>query len=146
MPTAGRLAGAVIFALFGWYIGGIAGPFFPEANPPDYLIPMCAFFGLIIGWTVCGSRAGNGYRLAVSNGLTSAGAFSFCVLGALAFNGMISNALRNRYDGPMDAIAGMFELMLEQGRNFFDIPFLATVIVGGIVCALIAEFFGKRFS
>jgi hypothetical protein len=146
MPTAGRLAGAVIFALFGWYLGGIMSPFFPNERPPDYIIQLCALVGLFIGWKVCGSRAGQGYRLAVSNGLTSTGAFAFVVLGALAFNEMLNNAMRNRYDGPMDAIVGMFGLMLEQGQRFLDIPFLTTVVVGGIICAFIAEFFGKRFT
>lgn len=146
MPTAGRLAGAVVFFLFGWYIGGIAGPFFPEERPPGYLVPLCAFVGLVVGWRVCGSRAGKGAAGAVSNGLTTTAAFSFCVLGALSFGAMMQNALRNRYDGPMDAIVGMFELMLEQGLAFLDIPFLATIIGGGIICAMIAEFFGKRFS
>lgn len=146
MPTAGRLAGAVIFALFGWYLSGIAAPFFPEARAPSFFLPLCAGIGLFIGWVVCGSRAGFGYRSALSNGLTSTGAFAFCVLGALSFNAMINNALRNRYDGPMDAAVGMFEQMLEVGLQFFDIPFLTTLVVGGIVCALITEYFGKNFS
>lgn len=146
MPTAGRLAGAIVFALFGWYLGGIMGPFFPEDRPPRYLLPMCSAFGLFIGWTVCGSRAGKGYRQAVSNGLTTMGAFVFLVLGALGFNAMLNNALRNRYDGPMDAVVGMFELILEQALFFVDIPFLATLVVGGIVCAMIVEYFGKNYS
>ncbi len=146
MLTGGRLAGGVVFALLGWYIAGIAGPFFPEERPPSYLIPLCTFIGLLVGWSVCGPRTGKGYSNAVSNGLTTIAAFSFCVLGALSFLAMMRSALRNRYDGPMDAIVGMFELMLEQGLAFLDIPFLATMIIGGIVCAVIAEFFGRRFS
>ncbi|WP_341365962.1 TrgA family protein [Yoonia sp. BS5-3] len=146
MPTAGRLAGAVIFALFGWYIAGISTPFFPEERPPQYIIPMCFFVGIFVGWKVCGPRTGQGYYNAISNGLTTTAAFSFCVLGIIAFNAMIVSALRNRYDGPMEAIVGMFELMLEQGFAFFDIPFLTTLIGGGILCAMIAEFFGKNYS
>lgn len=146
MFTAGRLAGAVIFALFGWYLAGIAAPFFPEGRPPAELIPMCTGVGLFIGWTVCGPRAGKGYNNAVSNGLTTMSAFCFCVLGLLAFNEMMRNALRNRYDGPMEALTSIFELMLIQGAAFFDIPFLTTIIVGGIICAMVTEFFGKRFS
>lgn len=145
MPTAGRLAGAVVFFLFGWYIAGIAGPYFPEERPPGYLIPLCAFIGLFVGWTVCGPRTGKGTSSAISNGLTTTAAFSFCVLAALAFGAMMQNAMRNRYDGPMDAIVGMFELMLEQGLEFLDVPFVVTMLAGGIICAMIAEFFGKRF-
>lgn len=145
MPTAGRLAGAVIFALFGWYLGGVLGPFFPEERPPGYLVPLCAAIGLFLGWTVCGGRAGFGYRNAVSNGLTTAAAFSFCVIGSLSFGAMIRNALRNRYDGPMDAIVGVFDLMLEMSQDFFDVSLIITVLVGSIFCAVIVEYFGKRY-
>ncbi len=146
MPTAGRLAGAIVFALFGWYIGGLMGAFFEEERPPQFLIPMCVVFGLFLGWKLCGSRAGKGYRQAVSNGLTTTGAFAFCVVAALGGNQMITNALRNRYDGPMDAFVDTFELIIEQASIFVDIPFLTTLVIGGIICALIAEYFGKNFS
>lgn len=146
MLTGGRLAGGVVFALLGWYIAGIAGPFFQEGRPPSYLIPLCTFLGLFMGWTVCGPRTGKGYVNAVSNGLTTIVAFSFCVVASLAFMTMMQNAMRHRYGGPMEAVVAWFDLILEQGLEFFDIPFIGTIIVGGIICAMIAEFIGNRFS
>jgi hypothetical protein len=45
----------------------------------------------------------------------------------------------------MDAIVGMFDLMLEMSQDFFDIPLIITVLVGSIFCAVIVEYFGKRY-
>ncbi|MCK0094588.1 TrgA family protein [Yoonia sp. F2084L] len=145
MPTAGRLAGAVIFALFGWYLGGISVELFPEANAPDFWLPANAFIGLIIGWKICGSRAGNGYNAAMGVGLTCAFALGFCALFVVAFNQMISNAMRLRYDGPMDAIVGIFSLMLEFAVYFYDFTLIATLLVGSVICAWFTEFFGQRY-
>lgn len=145
MPTAGRLAGAVVFALFGWYLGGISVEFFPNANAPDLLLPASAFIGLIIGWKICGSRAGRGYNAAVGVGLTCAFAIGFCLLFVVAFNQMISNAMRLQYGGPMDAIVGIFSLMIEFAQYFYDFTLIATLLIGSVVCALFTEFFGKRY-
>lgn len=145
MPTAGRLAGAVVFALFGWYMAGITIPFFPESNAPDYWLPAAAFVSLIIGWRICGRAAGQGFNSAVASGITCAGTMAFILIFVLAFNQMISNAMRLRYDGPMDAVANVFALMMEFGEYFYDWGLIATLFIGGVVCALITEYFGKRF-
>jgi hypothetical protein len=145
MPTAGRLAGAVIFGLFGWYLAGITIPYFPEANSPDFWLPAGAVISLIVGWRIVGSRAGRGYNPAMGIGLTAGFAIGFCMLFLVAFNQMISNALRLRYDGPMDAVVGIFELMLEFGLYFADVQIVVTLLLGGLICAWGVEYFGKRY-
>lgn len=145
MPTAGRLAGAVIFGLFGWYLGGISVPFFPEANAPSYWLPASAVISLFIGWKICGSRAGRGYNEAIGVGLTSAFAIGFCLLFLVSFNQMISNAMRLRYSGPMEAVMDTFNQMLEFSLYFYDVTLIATLFIGGVVCAWFTEFFGQRF-
>lgn len=145
MPTAGRLAGAVIFGLFGWYLAGITIPFFPESNAPTFWLPAGAFISLVIGWQIVGKRSGQGYNPAMGTGLTAGFAIGFCMLFLVGFNQMISNALRLRYDGPMDAVVGVFELMLEFGALFYDFQLIVTLFVGGVVCAWGTEFFGKRY-
>ena len=58
---------------------------------------------------------------------------------------MISNALRLRYDGPMDAVVGIFELMLEFGLYFADVQIVVTLLLGGLICAWGVEYFGRRY-
>jgi hypothetical protein len=145
MPTAGRLAGAIIFGLFGWYIAGVGVRFFPNEIAPDFWIPTAAVISLLIGWRVCGARAGRGYNPAIGIGLTASAAMAFCLVFALAFMQMIDNAMRLRYNGPMDAVVNIFIEMLEYGQYFADIQLIGTLFVGGVVCAWITEFFGQRF-
>lgn len=145
MPTAGRLAGAILFALYGWYIGGIAGPFFPEGNPPDFLIPLCAGIGLLVGWMICGSRAGKGYNPAVGIGLTAAFAFTFWVIFLISFEEMFQNAFRRSYGGPMEAAVDIFNIMIEKGQDLTDVGLIASVVIGGVICAWITEYFAQRY-
>lgn len=145
MPTAGRLAGAVVFGLFGWYLAGISIPFFPESNAPRFWLPVCSLIGVFLGWRVCGSRAGHGYNPAIGIGLTCGFAFAFCALFAVSFNQMISNAMRMRYGGPMEAVVDIFTQMLEFSEYFYDFTLIATILIGGVICAWITEYFGQRY-
>ncbi len=146
MPTAGRLAGAIIFALFGWYMAGITIPFFPNEISPDYWLPAASFISLLIGWRICGIHAGLGYVPAIGSGLTAGVAMAFCLIFLLAGNKMIDNAMRLRYDGVMDAVVNVFSEMLEFGAYFYDGVLIATLLIGAVVCAWITEYFGKNFS
>lgn len=145
MPTAGRLAGALAFLIYGWYVGGLLGPFFPEGKPPGFLIPLCIFIGIICGWKVVGSRAKRGYQAAIGNGLTGAFAFSFWVIFIVSFNQMIQKALRRLYDGPMEGIVDIFALMVDLSRMLLDVNLIVTIFVGGIIGGLITEYFAKRY-
>jgi len=145
MLTAGRLAGAVIFGLFGWYLAGLTVPFFPESNAPDYWLPASAAIGLFLGWRLCGAQAGRGYNPAIGTGLTTAFAFAFSLIFILAFSQMMNNAMRLRYDGPMEAVVDVFNLMLEFSPRFYDPTLIITLFAGGVVCAWMVEYFGQRY-
>jgi hypothetical protein len=54
--------------------------------------------------------------------------------------------MRLRYNGPMDAVVNIFVEMLEYGTYFYDLQLIATLLIGGVVCAWVTEFFGQRFS
>ena len=145
MPTAGRLAGSVVFALFGWYLGGISIAFFPNEAAPTYWLPAASLISLFIGWKVCGARAGRGYNPAIAIGITSSFAIGFCLLFIVAFNQMVTNSLRLRYNGVMEALVDVLKLTLEYSEYFYDTNLLITLFAGGVVCAWITEFFGQRF-
>ena len=145
MPTAGRLAGAVFFALFGWYIAGISVPYFPESNAPGYLIPVCALLGIFFGWKVCGANAGKGYNAAVGQGLTMAFLFSFSILFIMGFVQMIKQAMRMVYHGPVDAFMASFLETFEVALLFYDFKMIASVLIGAVLCACATEYFASRY-
>jgi hypothetical protein len=52
---------------------------------------------------------------------------------------MIMLSIKQRYDGPMDAVLGVFELMLEYGSALPTQAILGTLVIGGMVAGLLAE-------
>ncbi len=144
MPTAGRLAGAILFGLFGWYMATLCVRFFPQEVAPDFFLPSFVAIGLIVGWRICGKRAGHGYNPAIGIGLTTSFAMGFWVLFVLGFAQMLENAFDMKYRGPMDSVVGVFAEMVNYGTMMFDIPLIVTLFAGGVICAWITEVFGQR--
>ena len=144
MLTAGRLAGAIVYGLFAWYIATICVPFFPESRPPEFWFPVACAVGVVVGWKLVGKRAGRGMSPATGIGLTAGPVVAFCMVFALAFEEMIQNSMRLRYDGPTEATFDTFALMAEWGLEFADPNIVITVIIGGVVCAWFTEIVGQR--
>ncbi|KJZ20073.1 TrgA family protein [Loktanella sp. S4079] len=145
MPTAGRLAGAVFFALYGWYIAGISIKYFPEQNAPGYLIPVLVALGLFFGWRMCGSNGGRGYNPATGMGLTVAAVLAFWILYIMGFMRMMKDAMRNQFSGPMEAIVASFTETGEVALQFANAEMIGSVLIGGVLCAWATEFFAKRY-
>lgn len=145
MPTAGRLAGAILFALFAWYMAMACVPFFPQEAAPDFFLPTFVAIGLILGWRICGARAGRGFNPAVGMGLTTSFAMGFWILFVMGFVKMLENAFDMKYRGPMDSVIGVFNEMAGYGMMFFDVNLIVTLFAGGVVMSWITEVFGRRF-
>ncbi len=59
---------------------------------------------------------------------------------------MVLQSMNMRYDGPMEAVIGVFELIIEQGRFLGAPKLIATLIVGGIFGGLATEWASKRWT
>jgi hypothetical protein len=57
---------------------------------------------------------------------------------------MIRRAYLQQYDDPFEAIVGIFEIILIDGRARRGEP-LAVLVVGGLVGGVLAEFAGRRW-
>ena len=145
MPTGGKLAGAILFGLFGWYLAGVMGPLFPESKPPDYLIPLGAALGVVLGWRMCGKRAGRGYQNVPAIGLTFAAAQVFWTCFIIGVVEMLDNAMRGRFDGPTEAALSVFNELVGVAVYFADVNFLTTLVIGALIAALVTEYAGQRF-
>lgn len=146
MPTAGRLAGAVAFLLLGLYLAYIATPNFEEGKVPGWWLPLAAAAGVWTGWVVVGPRTGRGFSSGISNGLTGVVALVFWIMFLFSFFEMIKKSMRNSYDGPMDAVVNVFELLAKNALQLFDVNLLISILVGGILAGLFAEYFGKKYT
>ena len=145
MPTAGRLAGAVFYGLLAGLLAYLLVPFFEESRVPRLWYPLCGVVGILVGWIFVGPRTGQGTGPAIGTGLTGSVAVAFWVLFFLSAYDMIKLSMRGRYDGPMDAVTGVFAIMADHALQFYAPMIVAVWIGGGIIAGLLTDAFGKRY-
>ena len=145
MPTASKLAGAVVFAIIGFVAVMLYLPHLPQELPPGRLREAVAGLGVIVGWRVMGRLTGRGYTEAIGSGIRTSVTLVFWALLVFSIHLMIKRSYRMMYDGPMEAVIGVFSLMLEYGRVLWAADVLAWLLIGGAVGGVVVEWAGKRW-
>lgn len=145
MPTAARLFASLVLAVLAFVVSGQVIPLLPEGTSIGYFTQFNCVIGFIVGWVVIGSRAGQGLAPAITFGLTGMLAM---ILWALLFYGgleMFERAMDRRYRGPFEAVGAVFELAIDYGSVLMAVNVIVTLVVGGILAGLAAEFASKRY-
>ncbi len=145
MPTAAKLTAGLFWGALAWYVSKLMGPLFPEGTDLGWFAEFNAAIGLLCGWIVAGSRARTSWSGAVSYGITATVALVFWCLFLHSFNEMIGYSLRKLYDGPVEALIGVFALMVDHGKMLLNPQVAATLIGGGILGGFVTEWVGRRF-
>ena len=148
MPTAAHLVAALVLGAVGWFASELLKPVIEAAvgrTEFGSLSLINTAIGAVCGWIVVGRRAGRGYSAAIGNGLTGGAALVFWGLAVQAVSEMVRLALRRRYGDPMEAIGAVFELIVDYGRYLLDPQVLITLVAGGILSGLAAEFAAGRW-
>ncbi len=146
MPTAARLIAAIVFAALGYLLSEMVKPLFPPGSDLGRLSELNAGVGLLVGWVVAGSRAGDGWRAAVGHGLTGAAAFVFWAMLLHASIEMIRRSMRSQYDGPISAVVGIFELIIGYGQVIATAGVIGVLVLGGVAAGLVAEYAARRWD
>ncbi|MBT3140357.1 tellurium resistance protein [Phaeobacter gallaeciensis] len=139
MPTAARLVAAVCLALIAFLVSGMVIPLMPEGMDFGYFTWVNVVLGVLCGWIVMGKRAGHGLTGAINNGLTGGAALIFWGLFVQGTYEMVRRAMKNRYDGPFEALLSIFEIGFEYGTTIFVPNIIATVLVGSVLAGLATE-------
>ena len=148
MPTAGRLVAAILFAPLFWYASVLALPYYPlaEEPAPKAFALVNAGLALVLGWSVAGSRAGKGtWAGAVSYGLTAGIAIAISALFLHSFIQMVQLSLRKVYDGPADAVIGVFRLMFDNAAVLAKADVGIVLGGGSVIAGLVTEWFGRNY-
>lgn len=147
MFTAAKLVGALLFAVLAWFISEQIKDLLPgEGVQATLLSPLNAMIGAAMGWRIMGKHAGEGFTPAVGFGLTSVFAtFFWCLLLWSAYE-MIRRAVRGRYDGPVEALERMGDLMLEYAILIVTPTVVGGAVIGSLICGLVVEFVSRRWS
>lgn len=155
MPTAAKLASAILFAGLGYLVSMLIaqltaqGDFKPTIQPETvfgYFPYVNAGIGLLCGWLVMGPLTGRGFYAATGSGVRTAATLVFFSM--LTFSGreMILRSMKMRYDGPFEAIQGMFGLIADYSPVLIAPAVLVLLIGGGALCGIMAEAIAKRWT
>lgn len=140
MPDAARLVAALSLGLMAFVVSRQIIPLMPEGTDFGYFIWVNVGIGVICGWVVMGSRAGNGVTAAINNGLTGVAALVFWGLFVQGSYEMVRQALRNRYDGPFEAVGAIFRIGLDYGMIMLKPQIIATLVIGAVLAGLASEY------
>ena len=147
MPTAARLFAALGFAAMAVFASEVFKPLLPEGTQVGLLSLVNSAIGLLAGWLVMGRLAGRGYRAAMGSGVRTAAVALFYVLIVWSLYEMLRRSLRKLYDGPMEALKAMTELMSDYVMLMISDPQVPVILVaGGILAAFLSEWASKRFN
>lgn len=146
MPTAARLVAAICLMFVAYFLSMLVIPLMPESTDFGYFVPVNLVLGLCIGWIVMGKRAGRGTTAAINNGLTGVFVLFLWGIGVQAINEMVRRAMRNRYDGPFEAIVAVFQIGAEWAYMIATASMGATALVGAVISGLLTESASKRWK
>lgn len=145
MPTAAKLIAALCFACVGWLAANAHIPALGENAAFGFFREISAMLGLIVGWRVMGSRVGQNYGEAMGSGLLTSVVLTFVALLGFSTYMMIMESTKMVYDGPMDAVLGIFEYMMENGRKMLTSGVLGVLIGGGMLGGALSEWTARRW-
>lgn len=145
MPTAAKLAAAILFFIVGWIAANVHVPALGEGENVGFFRELVGLIGVVCGWKVMGPSVGRGYREAIGSGLKTVIVLTFFALLLFSIYVMIGLSMRRIYDGPVDAVLAVFSLMLEEAQKMLTPWVLGTLIIGGSLAGLITERISRRW-
>ncbi len=140
MPDAAKLVAAVGMALLALIASGMIMPLFEEDTNFGYFVHVNVVLGALVGWLVIGSRAGRGTISAINVGLTSSVVLVFWGLFVQSCNEMTRLAMKNRFDGPFEALVSIFEIGAEWALLMSTVTVWTTLLVGGVIVGIASEY------
>ena len=146
MPTSARLAAAVCYGVLAWIVSGMMIEVVPEKENWGNFQPFNALVGLVVGWFIVGKRVRVDYVTAMGIGFTGMVAAVFWVLFLHSCNTMLSLSLDRRFDGPVEAILSVFKIGIDYSTYLVHVHIIVTLVVGGILSGMIAEYVDRRWS
>jgi hypothetical protein len=145
MPTTARLVAAVLMAALGWGISVLSVSYLPDGQPVGLFAPISAAWGAVVGWTWTGGKIQNGSGRPVGIGLAGVAILVFWVSLSFSLYEMVRQAVRVRYDGPVEALEDMFKIAIDYLRDQAQPDIILALLVGGVVIGFITGWTARRF-
>lgn len=145
MPSAGRFVGALFFGFIAWYVSELFKPLMPEGTSFGRFSEFNSVIGIVLGWMMLGLRAHANRNTSISAGLTTAVAVLFWGLLIHSVIEMLKLSLRKRYDGPVEAVVGVFQLMIKYTIMMATPEIIGVLVIGGILTGMLSGWAERRW-
>jgi hypothetical protein len=145
-PTAAKLVAALGLAALAYMVSGQVMRAMPPETAFGIFLPFNIALGVAVGWLWLGPRSGEGIVTAVSYGATAAALLALLGVLSQGANEMMRLAMRNRYDGPFEAIGAIFVESIDLAGQGLTIESVVTLAVGGIVIGVVTDRIAQRYS
>ena len=148
MPTASKLFAAIVFAGVAYLAADLYALKLTSGRPPGYLREVSALIGLVCGWWIMGplGGAGRGRIEAMGTGIRTSFTIVVFVLLTFAIHDMLLRSVKGRYDSPMDAVLGIFELCLVLVKPVFSADIIGVLLLGGLIGGAVSHWAGRNFK
>lgn len=146
MPSAGRFVGALFFACIAWFVSEMFKPLLPDGTNFGKFSEYNAALGAMVGWAMLGLRSHGSRNASISAGLTASAALVFWALFLYSVSEMLKLSLRKAYEGPVEALVGVFQLMIEHILLMATPEIIITLVVGGIVAGMVSGWAERRWA
>lgn len=145
MPSAPRLVAAICLLVVAFIVSSMIIDNGEEGKDYGYFTIVNMIIGLVCGWMIMGKRVGRGWTGALNNGLTGMAALVFWGLFVQGCNEMFRLAMRHRYDGPFDALIGIFKIGVDYSQFLLAPEILWTLAIGALIAGLATEEASRRW-
>ncbi len=147
MPTAARLAAAILLTIVAVMAASAYKLTLPEGQPTRWLLPICAILGIWHGWMTLGRNVGKGWVPAINTGVKSAFLIGFFAVLIFGLYEMFYRSTRLYYDDPGEATIAAIDLFMEYGMSLLlAFTAMGILFIGGVIAALITELVDRRWS
>lgn len=145
MPTASRLIAALCLIVVAFLVSSMIIENGDEGKDYGYFTVVNMLLGAVCGWKVMGKRAGRGWTAGINNGLTGVAALVFWGLFVQGCYEMFRLAMRNRYDGPFEAVLAIFQIGVEFGKQLLSPEIIVTLLAGSVVAGVATEIAHRKW-
>jgi len=146
MPTGAKLFAGISLAGVGFLGAKAFEPVLTEGQRGFWFAPLNAIIGFAVGWLVLGRMVGKGYQAALGAGFTSILWLFFWSLSGFSMREMILRSMDRRYRSPGEAIGSVFEISLYYLKLAISPEVIGTLVIGGLLSGIVAEFALKRWK
>ena len=146
MPTAAKLAAAILFGVLAWYVSELVTLLFPDRADFGRFAQYNAALGAVVGWWIAGGRARTTWPNAVAYGVTAALGIMLLALLLHSLMVMLDQSLHRVYEGPVEALLDVVRLMIEKFSLIATPEIMGTLLVGGVIGGLATEWVARNYK